>query len=288
MFKSEAKCIIDDWESLRACKDLLHKNIQEIEDTDVEGIQSPQQNTKLQLIASAAIANELEKISTREVKAWARYTIFMVEYYFSQFEGQGWCQDTADKLKIELESIIDSIPIFEIECKWQRLGPLANSHRVWTELQKDKGKMLEKIKISDEFELSHPMGHGSSSCSTRGSCWGLTLISKDMNCRLMNGRKALIKAHGELDEPKNGYVTFGGSHVLIAEFETMSVSYRHRALISTIYLINARNRNIPPKYLVNPAPKLCVKKIGTILLQYSGLTGFQTSGDGTTTLTLEA
>lgn len=117
-----------------------------------------------------------------------------------------------------------------------------------------------------------------SSFHSASSCWGLTLISKDMNSRLMHGRKALTRAYPVSKEPENGYVTFRGRRILVAEFEMMSVSYRRRALISTVYLINARNRNILPRFLVNPAPTLQVKKLGTILQEYFGLVRTGNSG----------
>jgi len=199
-----------------------------------------------------------------------------LEYYVGQFEAHGWCQETADKFKSELESLADSIPVYQIECKWQRVGALAKSPRVWTDLLRGKSEVTEKIKITDSFEISHPMGNGSSP-STKGSCWGLTLISKDMNKRLMNGRTALTRAYSVCEEPQNGYVTFKGRRILLAEFEAMSICYRDRALISTMYLINARNRNMPPKYLVNPTPTLCVKKLGTILIEYFALRGSSNS-----------
>ena len=266
MYKAEVLFIINDWQTLRACNEILKKCIEET--MQIEDVDSLPPNTDLQIIASATIADELEKMSTREVKSWARYTIFILEFYVSQFEARGWCQETADEFVLELESLVDSIPIYEIECKWQRVGPLARSYHVWTELHSGHNEVTEKIRITSFFEISHPMGNGSSSHSTKSSCWGLTLISKDMNNRLMNGRTALTRACAVLDEPQNGYVTFKGRRILTAEFEAMSTCYRHRALISTIYLINARNRNIPLRYLVNPAPTLCVKKIGTILLEY--------------------
>ena len=275
MYRAEVRFIIDDWQALRACKEILNQCIEET--MQVKDVDSLPPSTKLQIIASATVADELEKISTREVKSWARYTIFVLEYYVSQFEARGWSQESADEFKQELESLVDSIPIYEIECKWQRAGPLAGSHHVWTELHGEQCEVSEKIRITDSFEISHPMGNGSSSHSTTGSCWGLTLISKDMNNRLMNGRTALTRAYEMFEEPQNGYVTFKGKRTLIAEFEAMSMNYRHRALISTLYLINARNRNLPPKYLVRPAPTLCVKKIGTILLEYFVLRGSENS-----------
>ena len=94
----------------------------------------------------------------------------------------------------------------------------------------------------------------------------------------MHGRKALTRAYPVSKEPENGYVTFRGRRILVAEFEMMSVSYRRRALISTVYLINARNRNILPRFLVNPAPTLQVKKLGTILQEYFGLVRTGNSG----------
>ena len=80
-----------------------------------------------------------------------------------------------------------------------------------------------------------------------------------------------------MEEPQNGYVTFRGLRILLAEFQMMSECYRRRALISTVYLINARNRNVPPKYLVSPTPTLRVKKIGTILREYFSPAGFGNS-----------
>ena len=281
MYKAEAEFIIDDWRSLSACEDILQKCIKGIVNAgDGKG---PPQSAELQMIASATIADELERISTRGVKSWARYTIFVLEYFISRFEAGGWSQETAEVLKNELESLTESIPVYEIECRWQRTGPLARCHHVWSELQGDTShevhETTEKIKITDAFDISHPMGNGSSSHSnwnTR-SCWGLTLISKDMNIRLMNGRRALTRVHSAMEEPQNGYVTFRGLRILLAEFQMMSECYRRRALISTVYLINARNRNVPPKYLVSPTPTLRVKKIGTILREYFSPAGFGNS-----------
>jgi len=169
MYKAEVRFIINDWQTLRACKELLKKCIEETMQTGDVDILPP--STKSQIIASATIADELEKISTREVKSWARYTIFILEYYVSQFEVRGWCQETADEFMQELESLADSIPIHQIECRWQRVGALARSHHVWTELQRGQSEMIEKIRITDSFEISHPMGNGSSH-ATKGRAAG--------------------------------------------------------------------------------------------------------------------
>jgi hypothetical protein len=147
MYRAEVRFIIDDWQALRACKDILNQCIEET--MQVKDVDSLPPSTKLQIIASATVADELEKISTREVKSWARYTIFVLEYYVSQFEARGWSKESADEFKQELESLVDSIPIYEIECKWQRVGPLARSHHVWTELHGEQCEVSEKIRITD-------------------------------------------------------------------------------------------------------------------------------------------
>ena len=155
MYRAEVRFIIDDWQALRACKEILNQCLEET--MQVKDVDSLPPSTKLQIIASATVADELEKISTREVKSWARYTIFVLEYYVSQFEARGWSQESADEFKQELESLVDSIPIYEIECKWQRAGPLAGSHHVWTELHGEQCEVSEKIRITDSFEISHPL-----------------------------------------------------------------------------------------------------------------------------------
>ena len=75
MYKAEARLIIHDWLSIHACANILNKSIEEI--TKTKDAKSLQQNNSVQMIASAAIADELEKFSTKEVKSWARCTIFM-------------------------------------------------------------------------------------------------------------------------------------------------------------------------------------------------------------------
>ena len=170
MYKAEAKLIIQDWQTLCACLDISDNLAKEIiEETNAE---SPLPNFSLHTIASAVIADEVERVSTKEVKGWGRYTRFILEYFVCQFEARGWCATTAAELKQELESLADSIPIYEIECKWQGVGPLAKSHHVWRQLHEERSESVEKLTITEAYEISHPMGNGSSVLSTARAAAG--------------------------------------------------------------------------------------------------------------------